>query len=189
MGGLVSRWLIEKEGGNKFVDHLVMCGTPNTGSPFGKIDSARKLSQALTTVAINACPAFAPLGGALIYVLNRSKNVTPCLEQMNPESKFIEALNSSDDPGVRYTIIAGNTREYLQDPDNLTAQLIAKVGRGFVFDLLYKDAGHDIAVSDESMLGVSDARSPAPVKQNVMGHHLSYFVNEASLQMLASIEL
>jgi triacylglycerol esterase/lipase EstA (alpha/beta hydrolase family) len=36
MGGLVSRWFIEREGGNKVVDHLVMCGTPNNGSPFGK---------------------------------------------------------------------------------------------------------------------------------------------------------
>ncbi|MGX9727009.1 MAG: esterase/lipase family protein [Candidatus Electronema sp. VV] len=44
MGGLVSRWFIEQEGGNKIVDHLVMCGTPNVGSPFGKIDAARSLT-------------------------------------------------------------------------------------------------------------------------------------------------
>ena len=43
MGGLVSRWFIEREGGNALVDHLVMCGTPNNGSPFGKIDDARKM--------------------------------------------------------------------------------------------------------------------------------------------------
>ncbi|MFM7072278.1 MAG: caspase family protein, partial [Planctomycetota bacterium] len=33
MGGLVSRWFIEREGGNRVVDHLVMFGTPNNGSP------------------------------------------------------------------------------------------------------------------------------------------------------------
>ena len=30
MGGLVSRWFIEREGGNKVVDHLVICGTRTT---------------------------------------------------------------------------------------------------------------------------------------------------------------
>jgi len=45
MGGLVARWFIEQEGGNRVVDHLVMCGTPNVGSPFGKIDSARNLTD------------------------------------------------------------------------------------------------------------------------------------------------
>jgi triacylglycerol esterase/lipase EstA (alpha/beta hydrolase family) len=29
MGGLVSRWFIEKEGGERVVQHLVMLGTPN----------------------------------------------------------------------------------------------------------------------------------------------------------------
>ena len=188
MGGLVSRWFIEREGGDKVVDHLVMCGTPNIGSPFGKIDGARKISHALTTVAINTCPVFAPLGGALLYALNRSKKLTPCLEQMNPNSDFIKTLNISDDPGVRYTIVAGDTREYQQESDGLVAKLIAKVGRGLVFDTLYQDAAHDIAVSVDSILGVPDARSPVPVKQNVVGHHLNYFVNEASLQTLAAIE-
>jgi triacylglycerol esterase/lipase EstA (alpha/beta hydrolase family) len=44
MGGLVSRWFIEREGGNRVVDHLVMFGTPNAGSPLGKVDMARRRS-------------------------------------------------------------------------------------------------------------------------------------------------
>ena len=188
MGGLVSRWFIEREGGNKVVDHLVMYGTPNVGCPFGQIDGARQLSSALTALAINVLPVFAPFGGALIYALNRSKKITPCLEQMNPDSEFIKTLNVSDDPGVRYTIVAGDTREFQEDSGGLSAKLIAKVGRGVLFDSLYKNAGHDIAVSVDSILGVPDARVPAPVKQDVVCHHLNYFVNEASLETLASIE-
>jgi hypothetical protein len=34
MGGLVSRWFIEREGGNRVVQHLIMLGTPNAGSPW-----------------------------------------------------------------------------------------------------------------------------------------------------------
>ena len=73
MGGLVSRWFIEQMGGNQVVDHLVMCGTPNAGSPFGKIDSARNLTGVLTTLAMNTFPAFAPFGAGLLTVLGRSR--------------------------------------------------------------------------------------------------------------------
>ena len=34
IGGLVARWFIEREGGNRVVQHLVMLGTPNAGSPW-----------------------------------------------------------------------------------------------------------------------------------------------------------
>jgi triacylglycerol esterase/lipase EstA (alpha/beta hydrolase family) len=83
MGGLVSRWFIEQEGGNRVVDHLVMCGTPNVGSPFGKIDSARNLTSVFTTWAMNGFPAFAPFGAGLLAVLGRSKKISPSLEQWN----------------------------------------------------------------------------------------------------------
>ncbi len=187
MGGLVSRWFIEREGGNKVVDHLVMCGTPNVGSPFGKFGPARQLTGALTTVAVNIFPAFAPFGAALLSVLGRSQNVTPTLEQMNPTSDFIKQLNSSDDPGVRYTIVAGDVRDFQEEKDGLFPKLIAKVGRGFLFDTLYQDAGHDIAVSVDSIRGVSDTRVPPPGKQDVICHHLNYFVSDAGLKSLLAV--
>ena len=37
MGGLVSRWFIEREGGNRVVRRLVMLGTPNGGSPWPRV--------------------------------------------------------------------------------------------------------------------------------------------------------
>ena len=187
MGGLVSRWFIEREGGNKVVDHLVMFGTPNVGSPFGMVDSARTLSSLLTTLAINTIPAFAPFGGALVYLLNRSRKITPTLEQMNPTSEFIKTLNTSSDPGVPYTIVAGDIRDYQESADQLVARLIAKIGGGILFDKLYQNAGHDIAVSDDSIRGVADDRTPAPKKQNVICHHLNYFVSEAGLNTMAAI--
>jgi hypothetical protein len=188
MGGLVSRWFIEQEGGNKVVDHLVMFGTPNVGSPFGKIDSARKLSGVLTTLALNTFPAFAPFGGALVYLLNRSKKISPTLEQMHPVSDFIKKLNSSADPGIPYTIVAGDIRGYRESSDRLAAQLIAKVGTGILFDTLYQNAGHDIAVSDDSIRAVAEDRTPAPKKKNVVCHHLNYFVSDAGLNAMAAVQ-
>jgi hypothetical protein len=188
MGGLVSRWFIEQEGGNKVVDHLVMCGTPNAGSPFGKISGARKISSVLTTLGINAFPVFAPFGGALLYALNRSKMLTGCLEQMNPDSEFVKTLNASDDPGVRYTVVAGDTREYMKQSDQLAARLIAKLARGFLFDKLYDAAAHDIAVSVDSIRAVPANRQPPPAKRTITGHHLNYFVNAESLKTLAALD-
>ena len=188
MGGLVSRWFIEREGGGKIVDHLVMFGTPNNGSPFGKVGAARKLTSLLTTLAINTFPAIAPFGGALLSTLVRSKKVTPTLEQMNPSSDFIKKLNASDDPGVPYTIVAGDIRDYHESADQLVAKLIAKVGGGILFETLYQRSGHDIAVSDESIRGVDDSRTPPPQKQSVICHHLNYFVSEAGLGAMANID-
>ena len=187
MGGLVSRWFIEREGGNKVVDHLVMFGTPNVGSPFGEVDSARQLSSMLTTLAIATFPGFTPFCGALVYLLNRSKKITPTLEQMNPKFEFIKTLNTSPDPGVPYTIVAGDIRDYKESADQIMARLVAKVGTGLIFDALYQNAGHDIAVSDDSIPGIADNRTPAPKKQFVICHHLNYFVAEAGLNAMADI--
>lgn len=188
MGGLVSRWFIEQEGGNKIVDHLVMCGTPNVGSPFGKIDAARSLTGVLTTWAMNCFAAFAPFGAGLLAVFGRSKKITPTLEQMNPNSEFIQKLNAGGNPGIRYTILAGDVRNYDQQNDKLMAKLVAKIGKGELFDALYHDAGHDIAVSLASIQGVPEARQPVPKKTVVDCHHLNYFVSEAGLRALEKVE-
>ena len=108
MGGLVSRWFIEREGGNEMVDHLVMCGTPNNGSPLGKIDDARKILSVLTGLSMNYLPSSFRSAAPCCCLLNRSKKLTPTLEQMNPASDFIKTLNASDDPGIPYTILAGD---------------------------------------------------------------------------------
>ena len=188
MGGLIARWLIEREGGNRFIDHLVMCGTPNQGSPFGKIDSARNLTGLLTTWAINVFPAFAPFGTGLLAVLGRSKKISPTLEQMATESAFIRQLNAGEDPGVRYTLLAGDIRGYDEGADPLLARLTAKLGKGPLFDTLYQDAGHDIAVSTVSIEGVPGPRAPIPVRRGVACHHLNYFVSDAGLKALAEVD-
>ena len=39
MGGLVARWFIEREAGNQIVNHLIMLGTPNAGSPWPTVQA------------------------------------------------------------------------------------------------------------------------------------------------------
>jgi hypothetical protein len=123
----------------------------------------------------------------LIYLLNRSGKLTPTLEQMNSSSEFIKMLNRSPDPGIPYTIVAGDIRDYKESADQLMAKLVAKVGTGIVFDAIYHNAGHDIAVSDESIFGVPCDRSPAPIKRNVICHHMNYFTCEAGLEAVSGV--
>ena len=186
MGGLVSRWFIEREGGNALVDHLVMCGTPNNGSPFGKIDDARKIFNVLIGLAANYLPALIPFSAPILFVLNRSKKVTPTLMQMDPGSEFIRTLNASADPGIPYTILAGDVGAYREPTDELFAKLVAKLGQSFVFDALFGKKANDIAVSIDSILRVGQ-RSHAPTTTQIACHHLNYFVSPAGQQALKTV--
>ncbi|MFO0903610.1 MAG: caspase family protein [Pirellulales bacterium] len=187
MGGLVARWLIEREGGAAFVDRLIVCGTPNGGSPFGRVDGARQILTLLTTLALNAFPAYVPFGGAILTALNASKKLTPCLEQMSPSSEFLKSLNASPDPGVPYVLIAADARSFQESDGRLSARLVAKLGRGNLLETLFDGEPHDMATSVESVHQISAARKPAPERRTVVGHHMNYFDSAASLQVLAEV--
>lgn len=187
MGGLVSRMFIEREGGHRMVDHLVMCGTPNHGSPFGRIDEARKIVSVLTSLALNYLPAAIPFASTVLFLLNRSKNLTPALEQMHPASPFIRTLNQSDDPGIPYTILAGDVAAYKEPADARFERLLAKAGTSVVFEALFGNQANDIAVGVESILGVQGERRLPPVQKNVACHHLNYFISTAGQQALKDV--
>lgn len=188
MGGLVSRWFIEREGGKAVVDHLVMCGTPNNGSPLGRIDAARKVLNVLMTVALNYLPGAVPFAGTVVMLLNRSKKLTPTLEQMNPSSEFITTLNSSEDPGIPYTVLAGDVDEYRDPGDPLFARLLTKAGQGFVAGALFAQQAHDIAVGVQSILSVPGTRRVSVSRTNVACHHLNYFVSEPGQTALRAVQ-
>jgi hypothetical protein len=187
MGGLVSRWFVEREGGNSMVDHLVLCGTPNTGSPLGRIEDARRVISLVTTMALNFMPASVPFVSAALLLLNRSKHLTAPLEQLHPASDFVRDLNQSDDPGIPYTILAGDVRTYQHAGDALVARLLARAGKSVAFDALFGSGGHDVAASVASMLGVGDRRRTPPVRHSVACHHLNYFASEAGRQALGLV--
>lgn len=186
MGGLVSRWFVEQLGGNRMVDHLVMCGTPNNGSPFGQVQFARKALNALTIIGLNTVPALAPALAVVGTLLNRSKKITPTLEQMNPKSDFIKSLNNSGDPGIPYTILAGDIEAIDTDTDDAT--LIEKVGGGMLFSTLFSNQTHDIAASVDSVLGVGQSRQTMPAKTNVACHHLNYFSSPEGMKALQAVK-
>ncbi len=188
MGGLVSRCFIERGGGRDTVDHLVMCGTPNGGSPLGKVGGAMAIARLLGDFAANVAPASLPFVAPLRAVLKAAGGVTKSLEQMNPASNFILELNASDDPGVRYTILAGSIDAYVAAGDAFAGRAVVAAGRSAAFDLLFENQPNDIAVGVESIKTIGGVRALKPVRHDVACHHLNYFscsAGRAALQAVA----
>lgn len=186
MGGLVSRWFIEQEGGNQIVKHLIMAGTPNNGSVLGNITAYRNMAITALTLSLNFIKPLIAYASALLITLNQSKKMTCTLEQMKEDSEFVRDLSLSSDPNVRYIILAGDITHYEVDEERFFARLIEKIEIG-IGKLFYGDRPNDIAVSVESIKHVDDYRSPGPEKIDLVCHHLNYFASEAGLNSLKKL--
>ncbi len=104
MGGLVSRWFIEKEGGEKVVRHLVMLGTPNGGSPWTTVQN---WVFAALGIGLNQLCAIVWPTKVVALLLGYMEANDYSLEQMQPHSPYLKAIADNPDPHVFYTIIAG----------------------------------------------------------------------------------
>ena len=114
MGGLVSRYFIEKLSGKKIVSKLMLFGTPNNGS---ELSDLRIMIANLLTVAVNGAIFLKPFIFPLSILGKGLNNLLVTIDQLNPKSDFIRDLNSQDDTGIPYYIIAGNT-DLIKREDN-----------------------------------------------------------------------
>ena len=189
MGGLISRWFIEREGGNQVVQQLVMLGTPNAGSPWSKIED---LALTALGLGLNGLSSVVWPTKILASLVTGLEKIDVTLDQMGPQSEFIRNLAASPDPGVRYATIVGNT-SIIPGPDDeqqsrfrrllnrLTSQRLLHGGTALAFF----GAPNDIAVSVDSARSVPAGRTPPSRHFEVACDHLSYFSTEAGLKALA----
>ncbi len=182
MGGLVSRWLIEQEGGNEIVSHLVMLGTPNAGSPWPQVQAG---VTAAVSFALNGLSVVAAPLKLLGELLRKIETVDVSLDQMQPGSDFLNELAQAEDPGVPYTLVVGNTTLMMEDE---TAGLKQKILRrlGKIVETPFFNQPNDIAVLVESITAVPEGRSPAPKLLPTACNHLEYFVHPAGLASLSA---
>ncbi|MEL7067779.1 MAG: caspase family protein [Cyanobacteria bacterium J06581_3] len=182
MGGLVSRWFIEQEGGNEIVNHLIMLGTPNNGSPWPQVQAG--ITTAVT-FAINGLSLVAAPLKILEGLLKRIETIDVSLDQMQPGSSFLAELAGGKDPGVPYTLVVGNTSLI---PEDESAGLKAKIMRrlGKLVELPFFKQPNDIAVSVKSIVFVPEGRSPAPMQLPTACNHLEYFTNPKGLAALTT---
>ena len=192
MGGLVSRWFIEEEGGAESVQRLIMLGTPNAGSPWS---SVQEWATAALGIALNGLAQALWPAGVLTALAAGLEKVDVTLDQMRPGSQFLAALARGQDPGIPYALIAGNTSLYpalLQDQEGETSTVSRLLGRLFrrplhhsLASLAFFRQPNDIAVSLESMRQVGRVPGPRFQEQQVGCDHMMYFDSPVGRAALA----
>ncbi|MCC5634776.1 caspase family protein [Nostoc sp. CHAB 5844] len=194
MGGLVSRTFIEREGGNRIVQHLVMLGTPNAGSPWPNIQDLAFTALGIGLNQLSSVIWPTKIIAALLAFLEINDRA---LDQMNPESSFIQSLATNPDPGVKYTIIAGDRSirpEALQiEPGRQSSQIQRLIQKLFgstvdgVVDLVFLQQANDIAVTLKSIKSLSENRTPRPIiLPDIACDHLTYFTSQHGLEALVT---
>ncbi|MEW6497216.1 MAG: peptidase C14 caspase catalytic subunit p20, partial [Cyanobacteriota bacterium] len=194
MGGLVSRWFIEREGGNQIVQHLVMLGTPNGGSPWPAIQD---WIFAALGIGLNQLSAIVWPTKVVADLLQFLESNDYSLEQMQPDSPFLKAIAQNPDPHIPYTIIAGDRSivpaAIEAQPGKNSSSLKRLMERLFgkavdkVVNLTFFEQPNDIAVTLASIKSVSSTRSPQPriLLPDAACDHLTYFTTKAGLDALA----
>jgi len=192
MGGLVSRWFIEKEGGKEIVQHLIMLGAPNGGSPWSNV---YELASLLLTRTINGAAFLKPYILPIKLLVKLSGQLFRTLEQMHTQkSAFLKNLNDGTDPACLSTIIAGNTNLIPGPEEEQLRGLLRKVLARFrhrphydLLDRLLFQQPNDIAVAVESITNIpgEQVRQFPPQELEAGCDHLSYFVEPAGLEQLA----
>jgi pimeloyl-ACP methyl ester carboxylesterase len=179
MGGLISRWYIEKLGGNTAIDKLVMLGTPNAGSPWPNVQA---WATGMLGVGLNALgTGFWPvriIGGLLGLI----EKVDTNLDEMTPGSGILKALAdpATPDPGVPYIIIAGDVTQNTEKQAVLE-RLLKRLGTV----ALFSSQPNDIAVLNSSIVSVNTNRNPKPLTPaSVACDHMSYFGSVEGIQAL-----
>lgn len=194
MGGLVSRWFIEQEGGDQLVSGLIQLGTPNGGS---ETSDFRKSVFGMMSMAMNGAVFLKPYLPVLSFIGKRvSKAVFHTLDQMSPtESEFLKTLNAegASPSSVPYLIIGGDTNEIKpekMDDQPLLKQFWTAVKSRAPYELLNKVVfkttdPNDMAVTQTSMKTVP-TQSNLPF-YNVGCDHISYFNYQEALDRLREI--
>ncbi|PHI20211.1 hypothetical protein CEQ90_08455 [Lewinellaceae bacterium SD302] len=189
MGGLVSRWMIEKEEGNKLVDRLLTFGTPHGGSPWSNVFG---LLTSAITYGISGASLAQPWMLALLGFERLWKKSQTTLVEMGPDGAFIKRLNDNSTAPIPYVLVAGNTQLVKTEAEEKL--------RGFIERLIYRfrhhphyallDAGmfrepNDIAVSLKSQQLVKGdlVTKPEPIACD----HLSYFNNPFCIELVEEL--
>lgn len=178
LGGLVSRWWIERSGGAAAVRSLVTCGTPHAGSPW---PSVQDVATALLTLALNQVGPI--LGPALGFLLRGVEHVDAALDSMTPNSPLLRDLARGPAPdGVRYAAVAGDQPFGVGADTGRVVRLLRKVRLPeMALGMVFGGTDHDIAVSvpRATAMGRGWARPPLVVDADC--NHLGYFATPSGL--------
>jgi pimeloyl-ACP methyl ester carboxylesterase len=193
MGGLVSRWFIERESGHRVVRRLIMLGTPNGGSPWSRVQD---WATTALTIGLNELSKVCWPAAVLAGLVRGIEAVDVTLDQMLPDSAFLRELNASPDPKVPYVLIAGDTSlipasagdaERRSSLRRLLARLWSNRTKYDLADMFFGGAENDVAVSVASMRHTTVPREPTCDVRTIACDHMSYFHHPEGLRAIASV--
>lgn len=191
MGGLVSRCLVEKEGGSTFVKQIIFAGTPNAGSELGDL---RSNIFGLISHALNVTgPLKYALTGLSFLLKKKEHNLWYTLNEMTPDSPFLTILREAARPAnVAYSLIAGNTLLlengytgedfYLRKISDSLKQKLLYPG---LSKMLFSGKPNDMAVKVESMKTIKGLQDDDIF--TVANDHISYFSEPDSWKIILKL--
>jgi pimeloyl-ACP methyl ester carboxylesterase len=154
MGALITRGMIELEGGHELVDRCLMFGPPNQGTELAK---GMKLAMWGSTLLVGGMLTAPWIARTLANLLKGVVNDGNSLLDLCPESEFLRKLNAHDDrPLVPYQIIAGAHAIADSAADSSLVQKTVRVfwqGYSGALRFLFEDK-HDMVVNVRSMATV-----------------------------------
>lgn len=191
MGGLVSRWMLEKESGHELVGRFVQVGSPNSGSPWANVYD-------MSMFALGKLINFLPLPGLLQEVLGGIgkiwDQVEVTVEQLQPDSEFVKNLQSPESRApVPYYIVPGDDARMHSLEDGKKgwfARLVAGATQKATDKLasrLFKDQPNDDIVAVSSMQAVPKSPGPVHLAPPVGCDHFSYFIHPDGIAQLTGI--
>ena len=189
MGGLVTRWMIERENGDTIVNRLVTLGTPNGGSPWPTLET---WATTLLALGLNGLAGAFWSAGMLAGLLAALEKVDVALDQMTPQSSFLTKLAASPDPHRPYQVIVGNRSliaPVADDQGERLARLLGRLSPRRAFNAAVTAAflgqSNDLAVSVASARSLAINRTPVPVFREIACDHVTFFSSLPGLAALA----
>jgi pimeloyl-ACP methyl ester carboxylesterase len=189
MGGLVSRWLIEKEGGKNYIKQLILVGSPCGGSEITDLGGS---VGSLLTHALNVTGPIKMAVTGLCFLLKKLQlDPFGTFRELQTSSATVKELFQSKQPdGVKYWIIGGDTsllKVNYAGNDFFLKKLRESLVKGVVYPGLsskvYHDKPNDIAVTLDSMQTIPGFSGNGNIRI-VASDHISYFQEPASQAVL-----
>ncbi len=203
LGTQVSRWFVEREGGNQIASKLVMMGPPNAGTPLAVLEewAIYMIGLALNGLlyVVNPASALLQLARFASTAVAGIEKIDTTMDQIKPNSEFYQDLARSQDPKFPYHIVMGSTRQINYAPlspkqatnafSRAAAQLFSPRMVHRVLSVAFADQPNDMALSVESAESITflkPERNPKPTIVVVDCDHINYFNSDVGLKALAA---
>jgi pimeloyl-ACP methyl ester carboxylesterase len=186
MGGLVTRFFVEKGGGQSFVKNVYLFGVPNNGSHLAEL---RDMIAYGITLAVNGFTVFQPYVLPLSLLSKGLSKLMVTISQLNPNSPFIADLNNAPDTGIPYYTTAGNI-ELLKDKNPQQHRFYQKVIKSVkrtpdeLVNRLFGEP-NDLAVQVSSVKSVGKQTNVR--FKEIACDHYSFFEAPEGLEALAEV--